>query len=109
MLIFYEEEYAEALLNGLKKNKRLTFYELCLVAMYFRDIVGKSKEQTYSDLVEFCKENNPDFNEILGNKKLKAALNKTDLYGIRKRRNIPVTRAEMDIIRIAKKEVPTAL
>lgn len=101
MLIFYEKEYAESLLNGLKKNKRLTFYELCLVAMYFRDVIGKSKEQTYCDLVEFCKENNPDFNEILGNKKLKSALNKTDFYGIRRRRDIVVTKKEMDTIRNA--------
>ena len=100
-LIFYEDEYAESLLNGAKKNKRLTFFDLCIVSMYIRDVIGKSKEQTYSDLVNFCKENNPDFNEILGSRKLKAALNKTDLYGVRKRRDVEVTKSEMETIRSA--------
>jgi len=100
-LIFYEDQYAESLLNGTKKSKRLTFFDLCMVAMYIRDVIGKSKEQTYNDLVAFCKENNPDFNEILGSRKLKAAVNKTDLYGVRKKRDIKVTKSEMETIRSA--------
>ena len=98
MLIFYEEEHVKSLLNGDKKNKQLTFYELSLIAIYLRNTVGKSKSQVYSDLVEFCKENNSDFNEILGSRRLKAAVNKSDLYEIRERRDISVTKAEMETI-----------
>jgi hypothetical protein len=100
-IIFYEDEYAKSLLNGAKQNKRLTFYDLCLVAMYIRDIIGKSKEQTYSDMVDFCKKNNPDFNEVLGANKLRSALNKTDTYGIRRKKSVEVTKNELEIIKNA--------
>lgn len=99
MLIFNEIEHAKFLLDGGKKNKQLTFYELSLVAIYLRDVIGKSKDQVYDDLVLFCKENNADFNEILGRRRLKAALNKSDHYGIRKIKSKTVTKSEVETIR----------
>lgn len=98
-MIFYEEEYAKNLLNGAKKNKQLTFHEISLVAIYLRNTIGKSKTQVHKDLVDFCKYNNSDFNEILGNRKLKAAIKKTDLYNIRKRHDVGVTEFEMQTIK----------
>lgn len=99
MLIFNEKEHAEYLLNGGKKNKQITFYELSLIAIYLRDIVGKSKDQVYSDLVLFCKENNADFNEVLGRRRLKAATNKSDRYKIRSIKNKSVTVSEIETIK----------
>lgn len=98
MLIFYEEEHVKWLLDGGRHNKYVSTYELGLIAIYFRDVVGKSRSQAREDLIDFCKNNNPDFNEVLGRKKINRAMGNSDNYNMRPRLDIVVTKSEMNFI-----------
>ncbi len=99
MLIFYEKQHAERILREGIHDSKLSFHDLSLVASYLRYEVGKTRKQALNDLIDLCKDNNPDFNYVLSRNFLNSVLNKSDLYDLRKPRSIEVTKSEMDIIR----------
>lgn len=98
MPIFYEEEHVKALLNGSKNNEYISTYELGLIACYFRHNLKMSMDQTEESLLDFCTDNNDDFNKILSRNKIKKAINMPTYRKLRKRINPVVYGNEMDII-----------
>ena len=60
-IIFYEKEHAEYILqNGVDK---LTQKDLNYLAKYF-DFLGYSEREIETELIQFCKKNDENFNEI---------------------------------------------
>jgi len=96
-MIFYEEKYAKQLLkNGL--SSFMNYIDLSILAKYFR-YMGQNKKQIEKSLIEFCKNFNPDFNEILSRGKIERVVKLTDEYGLRFPMDIIVTKDEMNIIK----------
>ena len=96
-MIFYEEEHVKSILNR-KDMQYVSYQDLSLIARYLKTKLGKNKNQIYSDLVDYCQQNNPEFNEILARRKLKSAIKSTEKYELRKRIDIEVTKNEMNSI-----------
>lgn len=97
-IIFYEKEHVESILNGSRKNKTLRFFDLSRMASYFRYEIGKSREQAKIDIIEFCKENNPNFNYVYAIRTIKNALKWSDKCKLRTSEDVIVTKSEMAAI-----------
>jgi hypothetical protein len=98
MSIFYEKKHVLWLLNGGKKDKRVYQHELNLIACYLRNTLGKNREQVKQDLLNFCKDNDKSFNEIMGKESIDRALKKSEYRILRKIETISVTKQEIEAI-----------
>lgn len=97
-IVFYEKEHVEAILNGSRRNKALNFFDLSRMASYFRYEIGKSREQAKTDIIEFCKENNSNFNYVRAMKTIKNVMSWSDKHKLRTVEDIVVTKSEMSAI-----------
>jgi hypothetical protein len=97
MIIFYEKQYAEQLLDkGFASfmNQR----DLIILAKYLKSL-GKNKTQIRSDLVEFCYKYNQGFNEIIYSNKIETAIKTALKYPIKPHIDVPITVREMNAIK----------
>lgn len=100
MIIFCEKKHAEWMLeNGF--HNFMSSQDLSILARYLKHI-GKNKSQIKTDLIDFCKRYNPEFNEIIYDKKLRWVINTCDKYKLRIAMNIVVTEKELETIKIIK-------
>lgn len=96
-MIFYEKDHAEKLLKtGF--TSFMDYRDLSILAKYFK-YIGKNKTQIRKSLLEFCEKFTPNFNEILSRNKIEDAIKTSDEYGLRLSIDVPVTSAEIDIIK----------
>jgi hypothetical protein len=96
-VIFYEKEQAEKILkNGL--SSFMSYPELSLLAKYFK-YLGKNKIQIENSLIEFCKKNVPEFNEILSRRTIDNAVKSSEVYKIRLPIYINITEFEVESIK----------
>lgn len=95
MPIFYEEDHVKSLLHGSKKNEYISAYEMGLIACYFRHNLKMSMDQVEESLLDFCSENNDDFNKVHSYKSLKKALNMPTYRKLRDRITPIVFQSEM--------------
>jgi len=96
-MVFYEEKRARVLLEQ-GTQAFITYEDLSILAKYFK-YIGKNRSQIERSLIEFCENNNPNFNEILFRKKIEYAIKSCDKFGIRLHIVVPVTNNELDIIK----------
>lgn len=96
-MIFYEEKRAKILLEQGTQSF-ITYEDLSILAKYFK-YIGKNKTQIEKSLVEFCENNNPNFNEILFRDKIENAIRTCDKFGIRLHIDVPITKNELNIIK----------
>ena len=73
MIILDEKEYAENLLKS-GFSYFMSLRDLSVIAKYFYYLGNSNKEIEYK-LLEFCKQYNPSFNEIISNWVIKKSLN----------------------------------
>jgi hypothetical protein len=98
--IFDDIDYAEKLL----KNGFVTFMsmrDLRVLAKYYR-YKGHSESQLILDLQNFCKNFNPQYNEILAEEKIEKAIEYSKKGSIRLPITIEVTKNELDKIKAVK-------
>lgn len=100
MIIFCEKRHAEWMLeNGF--HTFMSSQDLSILARYLKHI-GKNRLQIKSDLIEFCKRYNPEFNEIIYDKKIRWVIDSCNKYKLRIGMEITVTEKEIEIIKSVK-------
>lgn len=100
MIIFCEKKHAEWMLeNGF--HNFMSSQDLSILARYLK-YIGKNKSQIKTDLIEFCKKHNPEFNEIIYDKKLRWVINSCNKYNLRIVMDIIVTEKELETIKSVK-------
>jgi hypothetical protein len=100
MIIFCEKKHAEWMLeNGF--HNFMSSQDLSILARYLK-YIGKNKTQIKEDLIEFCKRHNPEFNEVIYDKKIRWVIGTCDKYKLRIAMDIVVTEKELEIIKSVK-------
>jgi hypothetical protein len=96
MIIFCEKKHAEYMLeNGF--HNFMSSQDLSILARYLK-YIGKNKPQIRIDLIEFCTKYNPEFNEVIYDKKIRWVINTCDKYKLRIAMDIMITENEWNII-----------
>ena len=100
MIIFCEKKHAEWMLeNGF--HNFMSSQDLSILARYLK-YIGKNKTQIKSDLIDFCKRYNPEFNEVIYDKKIRWVIGTCDKYKLRITMSIKVTEKELETIKSVK-------
>lgn len=94
--IYNEVEYAEKMLKeGFLTRRKL--YELSVLAKYYYNS-GKSKNEVFELLNQFCEENMENYNKVLYFDKIQNIANTSKNTPIKSISSIDINRSDMDII-----------
>jgi hypothetical protein len=97
-ITFDELEKAQDILKNGFESGTITQYEIAVLAKYYFSI-GIIGSKLKRELVEFCKKNSANFNEIIHRDTINYAINIAKKFNLRTCSSVEITTTEMDIIR----------
>ena len=98
MIIFDEKKYAINLLNKTIQRDYIKWEDLLILAKYFRSL-DKSEKQIRIELINFCINSNPNFNEVIFDKSISSAISKSEKQHLKLAHPVTVNKIEIETIR----------
>lgn len=93
-----EAEAVEILKNGFPDGN-INYIGMQKVAKYYRNVLNFGKKRLENAIIDFCKQQNPDFNPVIEAESIKKWIRSAETHNLRKINEIIITKSEMDAIK----------